>query len=330
MDHAAVSIAADALAGVRLFAGLTDDDRAALAAAMELRCYADGDAVMVQNDRGDGLHIVSSGIVRVGRRLPGGGFADTARLAAGSLVGEMALVGRGGERHATVLADGPVATLFLPAQVFRAALAQLRPDSLAMQRALGTELASRVLAKTGDIAATLAALPNSFTPRRAPRQRCAAAEAGFDPSGFIAKMPFGAALEAQQRAALLASGRIQQVASGARLERSRVWLIARGALRSDLPLPGGDFQIEVLGPGRLAGVAMLLAGSATGGALTATEASLLVGWEDATLRGLLARDDALAMALGALINADLVTSLDALDGVEARIAAMQRAAASEV
>lgn len=323
-------MAAGTLAEVPLFAALTDDDRATLAGTMERRRYADGDALMVQNDRGDGLHIVSSGIVRVGRRLPGGGFADTARLEKGSLVGEMALVGRGGVRHATVLAEGTVETLFLPAQAFRAALTQLRPASLAMQRALGAELAVRVMAKTGDIAATLAALPNSFTPRREPRQPCASAEAAFDPAGFIAKMPLGAALDALQRAALLAAGRTQQVARGDRLDRDSVWLVARGALRSDLPLPGGDFQIEVLGPGRLAGVAMLLAGSATGGALTATEASLLVGWEDAALRGLLARDDALAMALGALINADLVTSLDALDGVEARIAAMQRAAASEV
>ncbi len=325
-----MSVAADALAGVPLFAGLTDDDCAALVAVMEPRRYTAGEALMVQNDRGDGLHIVSSGIVRVGRRLPGGGFADTARLEAGSLVGEMALVGRGGVRHATVLADGPVETLFLPAQAFRAALAQLRPASLAMQRALGAELAARVLAKTGDIAATLAALPNSFTPRRAPRQPCASAEAAFDPAGFMAKMPLGAALDAQQRAVLLASGRTQHVARGDRLDRNSVWLVARGALRSDLPLPGGDFQLEVVGPGRLGGVAMHLAGGAPGGALTATEASLLIGWDGAALRALLARDDALAMALGAQVNADLVISLDALDGVEARIAAMRRAAASEV
>ena len=73
-----------------------------------------------------------------------------------------------------------------------------------------------------------------------------------------------------------------------------------------------------------------LAGAAPEGGLTATEESLLLGLHADALRIMLARDDALAMALGAAVNADLVISLDALDGVEARIAAMRRAAASKL
>ena len=325
-----MKVAADMLAGVPLFAALTDDDRAALALTMEPRRYADGAALMVQNERGDGLHVVSNGSVRVGRRLPGGGFADTARLGAGSLIGEMALVGRGGLRHATVLAEGAVETLFLPADAFRAALAQLRAASLAMQRALGAELAARVLAKGRDIAAVLAAMPAAFTPRTASRQPQPKAEPGFDPVGFIAKMPLAENLVDDARAALLAAGTVHTAWRGERLGGGKVWLVARGALRSDLPLLDGDYQLEVVGPGRLGGVAALLAGNLAGGGLTATEASLLIGWDSNVLQALLARDDALAMALGAAINADLVASLDALDWVEARIAAMRRALASEV
>lgn len=317
--------AADMLANVPLFAALSDTDRAGLAEAMEPRSYADGAALMVQNDRGDGLHIVTSGAVRVGRRLPGGGFADTARLGPGSVIGEMALVGRGGRRSATVLADGPVETLFLPGAAFRAALGQLRPSSLAMQRALGAELTVRVANKARDIAAQLAAASQAFTPRVAPRQPVPPAEAGFDPAAFIAKLPLAATLDATQRAALIGAGQHRSVARGERVDASdNVWLVVRGALRSDLPLQGGDYQLEVLGPGRLAGLARQASG------LTATEASLLIGWDEATFRTKLDRNDALAMALGAAINADLVASLDGLDGVEARIAAMQRAVASEV
>ena len=321
--------AVDLLAAVPLFTALNADDRAELASAFSPQHFADGSTLMVQNDPGDGLHIVHSGTVRVGRRLPGGGFADTARLGAGSVIGEMALVGRGGVRHATVIAEGPVETLFLPASAFRAALAQLRPASLAMQRALGSELATRVRAKTRDIAATLAAMPAAFTPRTAPRQPEPQAEEGFNPAGFIAKMPLAAGLSTDQRAVLLATGQAQRAARGDRLDGNRVWLIARGALRSDMPLPGGAYQLEVLGPGRLAGIAALWT-DASGGGLTASEASMLLGWSTAQLQEMLAQDDALAMALGAAINADLVTSLDALDGVEARIAAMQRTPASQM
>lgn len=323
--------AADGLAAVPLFAALSAADRAALAEAMEPRDFADGTALMVQNDPADGLHILRSGAVRIGRRLPGGGFADTARLSAGDMLGEMALVGRGGRRTATALAEGPVATLFLPAAAFRAALGQLRPASLGMQRALGAELARRVDAKTRDIAARLAADPPAFTPRTAPRQPAPQSEAGFDPHAFVAKLPLAGGLDEGQRRALLAAGRTRTAARGACIDAAATaWLIVRGALRSDLPLGDGAYQLEVLGPGRLAGISSLFDAAPGQSGVTATEASLLIGWDAALLRALLDQNDALAMALGAAINADLVASLDALDGVEARIAAMQRAVASEV
>lgn len=322
--------AADVLAAVPLFAALGAEDRAALAGALAPQHFADGNALMVQNDPGDGLYILLRGSVRVGRRLPGGGFADTARLGPGTILGEMALVGRGGKRSATVLADGPIDTLFLPATAFRATLSQLRPASLAMQRALGAELARRVLGKTQDIAAHLAAAPAAFTPRLTPRQPAPQPEAAFEPDEFIAKLPLAAALAPDQRRTFVAAGQTRQAARGERIDgAAMLWLIVRGALRNDLPLPGGDYQLEVLGPGRLAGTAPLLAGAAPVSGIAATEPSLLIGWDAAAFHGLLAGVDALAMALGAAANADLVASLDALDGVEARIAAMRRAVALE-
>jgi CRP/FNR family transcriptional regulator, cyclic AMP receptor protein len=230
-----------------------------------------------------------------------------------------------------VLADGSVETLFLPARAFRAALAQLRPASLNMQRALRAELAVRVANKTRDIAAQLNAEPQAFTPRAAPRQPGPQPEAGFDPAAFIAKLPFAAMLDASQRAALMAAGQDRSIVRGERVDvGDKLWLVVRGALRSDLPLPGGAYQLEVLGPGRIAGTASLMAGEQAQAGFTATESGLLIGWDAAAFRAILGRNDALAMALGAAINADLVASLDALDGVEARIAAMQRAVASEV
>jgi CRP-like cAMP-binding protein len=143
-------------------------------------------------------------------------------------------------------------------------------------------------------------------------------------------MPLGAALPVEERAQLLKAGEVVGVARGDRPDSDRIWLVARGALRGDLPLAGGTYQLELLGPGRLAGATAMLAETSTASGLTATEASLLIGWDAPAFRALLARDAALAMRLGAAINADLVTTLDALDGVEARIAAMQRALASEV
>ena len=71
-------------------------------------------------------------------------------------------------------------------------------------------------------------------------------------------------------------------------------------------------------------VPAMLAGSTHDRLLRTSEQATLLAFDRATFAEMIATGDALSRELGASVNADLVTALDALDQVEARILAMRR------
>jgi len=95
-------------------------------------------------------------------------------------------------------------------------------------------------------------------------------------------------------------------------------------VRSALPHGPGIYQLTVTGPGQLVGIAALLAGGPHDRLLRTSEQATLLAFDRATFTEMMTTGDALSRELGASVNADLVTALDALDQVEARILAMQR------
>jgi small-conductance mechanosensitive channel/CRP-like cAMP-binding protein len=103
------------LAGVDLFARLSDEQRRAIAAASEIRVFGDGEAIVRQNEPGDSMFIVCSGravvVLEPERR-------EVAVIEKGGYFGEMSLL-TGDPRSATVLARGDTSVLELDADVFR-------------------------------------------------------------------------------------------------------------------------------------------------------------------------------------------------------------------
>jgi CRP-like cAMP-binding protein len=321
-------LSANRLADAPLFAGLGEAERAELADAFVPRHFADGAAILVQNERAEGLFLIEEGRVDIGKRLPGGGLAKLAEVGPGEVIGDMALIGRDLRRSAMGIARGPVATWYLPADQFRAALARLRPASLQLQGELGRLIAGRVVAKAADIAALLVAEPGAFTPR--PRRGLVPViEDGFTPEAFLAKLPCCAAMTPAQRLAFWNAGERIEAPADTDLAAvggasDKIWLVVRGAVRSALPHRGGIYQLTVTGPGQLVGIAAMLAGSTHDRLLRTSEQATLLAFDRATFAEMIATGDALSRELGASINADLVTALDALDQVEARILAMRR------
>lgn len=321
-------LSAGKLADVPLFAGLDENDRAELADAFVPRHFVDGDAILVQNERAEGLFLIDAGRVDIGKRLPGGGLAKLAEVGPGEVIGDMALIGRDLRRSAMGIARGPVATWYLPADQFRAALSQLRPASLRLQAELGQLVAGRVVAKAADIGRLISDGPDAFTPR--PQRALApVVEDIFTPEPFLAKLPCCAAMTSAQRLAFWNAG--ERIEAGADTDLAAVggasdtaWLVIRGAVRSALPHRDGIYQLTVTGPGQLVGIAAMLAGRAHDRLLRTSEQSTLLAFDRATFTEMLNTGDALSRELGASVNADLVTALDALDQVEARILAMRR------
>ena len=316
------------LADVPLFAGLDEGALGEIAEAFTPRHFADGEALLVQNERAEGLYLIAEGRVDIGKRLPGGGLGLLAKVGAGEVIGDMALIGRDIRRSAMGIARGPVSSWYMGADQFRAALSQLQPASLQLQSALGRLVAGRVAGKTRDIAAMLAETPDSFTPR--PQRALAPViEEDFAAEAFLAKLPCCAAMTPGQRRAFWEAGSRIDVSADADLATvgaasDTLWLVVRGAVRSALPHRQGVYQLTVTGPGQLVGLAPLLLEVPHDRLLRTSEQATLLAFDRATFAAMLGSGDALSREVAASANADLVTALDALDQVEARILAMRR------
>ncbi|WP_422062095.1 cyclic nucleotide-binding domain-containing protein [Sphingopyxis sp.] len=321
-------LSATKLADVPLFAGLGEAERSELADAFVPRHFADGEVILTQNERAEGLFLIDSGHVDIGKRLPGGGLALLAKVGADEVIGDMALIGRDVHRTAMGIARGPVATWYLPADQFRAALSQLRPASLQLQTELGRLVAQRVVAKASDIAGLLDEQPDAFTPRPQ-RALPPIIEGNFAAEAFLAKLPCCIMMTSAQRIAFWNAGARIEVPADTDLASvgaapDTVWLVVRGAVRSALPHGAGVYQLTVTGPGQLVGIAAMLLDVPHDRLLRTSEQATLLAFDRATFAEMMTTGDALSRELGASVNADLVTALDALDQVEARILAMRR------
>ncbi len=102
------------LAGVDLFAPLTDQERHQLASASRKLLYGAGQAIVRQDEQGSSMFVITSGSVRVveasGREL--------ARIAAPGYIGEMSLL-TGQPRSASVVAAGECSLVELTAESLR-------------------------------------------------------------------------------------------------------------------------------------------------------------------------------------------------------------------
>ena len=103
------------LAGVDIFATLTDAQRTEIADTTVTRTYGNGEAIVRQGETGESMFVVSSGYVSVviepERR-------EVAKTGPGGYFGEMSLL-TGAPRAATVVARGEVVVLELNADAFR-------------------------------------------------------------------------------------------------------------------------------------------------------------------------------------------------------------------
>jgi len=103
------------LAGVDLFAGLSEDARHELASAIKSRTFGDGESIVRQGEPGESMFIIGSGkavvVLEPDRR-------EVATIERGGYFGEMSLL-TGEPRTATVIAEGDTTVLEIAAEVFR-------------------------------------------------------------------------------------------------------------------------------------------------------------------------------------------------------------------
>jgi small-conductance mechanosensitive channel/CRP-like cAMP-binding protein len=115
-----------ALAGVPLFAHLSESELARLAENAHFAPFASGEAVTHQGDDAHGLYVLTSGEVDVLVASGDGRERHVSGLVAPAFFGEMALL-TGAAREATVVAKGPVECLHVDKANFRE-LVTARPE----------------------------------------------------------------------------------------------------------------------------------------------------------------------------------------------------------
>ena len=323
----------EVVAAAPLYRDLAPDEIAELAAGLELRRFAPGEALMVQGADSDGAYVIASGTVEVAARLPGGGESAIAELGPGDMVGDMALLMRGGRRTATARARGDVEALFTDRRYFEAALHLLRPASLKVLRRLGLTIAERLRAIRGRSRALVDAAPDDGLFRPPPGGETHP-PARFDVRAFLPILPCLRDFSGGEIDALFAVARVEQPARGAPLgeegqDVDAPRLVVRGALllgqrHSQLHGPDRLCQLDILGPGRFAGVAPVLEGAPAGAAVIAAEDSTVLAFDAARFTDLWNGSDRLSLRLLEAVNADLVVSLNTASNHLTRLNAQAR------
>jgi small-conductance mechanosensitive channel len=150
-----------ALAGVDIFARLSDDQRRTIAAATKIRLFGNGEAIVRQGKPGQSMFVVCSGRVSV---VLEPSQQQVATIETGGYFGEMSLL-TGDPRTATVRAVGDVSVLEIDADVFRA-IGAVDPQAVEqIGLAAMTRRAELDQVRETAQAAAVAAVPASFVAR---------------------------------------------------------------------------------------------------------------------------------------------------------------------
>jgi CRP-like cAMP-binding protein len=149
------------LAGVDLFASLTDEQRKRIAMATTTATYGDGEAIVRQGEAGESMYVIVSGKVAV--RIDGR-TDSIATIESGGYFGEMSLL-TGDPRSADVVAAGDVVVLEVGAGVFRE-LGEASPHAVEQVGiAAATRRAELEGARAANRAQSVLEAPNSFLAR---------------------------------------------------------------------------------------------------------------------------------------------------------------------
>ncbi len=319
---------AEAMASAPLYRDLTTDEIDDLVVGLEYRHFAHGEALMIQGEASDGAYVIVSGAVAVAARLPGGGETAIAELGPGDLLGEMALLMRGGKRTATARARGAVEAVFTDRRYFEAALNLLRPASLKVLRLLGLTIAERLRAIRARSRALVETTAGDSLLRLAPSGE-PHPPATFDVRAFLPILPCLRDFAHDEIDALALIARVEDVPRGRVLSEAGETinaprLVVRGALLLGQRRGGHLCQLDILGPGRFAGVAPVLEGASACATVIAVEDSTLLAFDADALVAIWNGQERLSLRLLEAINADLVLSLNTASNHLTRLTAQVR------
>jgi CRP-like cAMP-binding protein len=223
--------------------------------------HARGERLVRYGDAARGAYVLKAGAAEATVLLPGGEKLTVAKLEAGAVFGETALIERG-TCTATVTAAADLDGWFIDRDDFRALVAQRAPAALRIQHAITLSLSQKLRALNAKVLEVPAPedRPNSASepdsdPLAAVKR---SQEAGFDIRPFLPHLPFFEGFDRDEIAELIGSASLLELPRGHAIFRlghasSACFIVLRGAVEIRARHEKRERRMAVLGPGQLLG-----------------------------------------------------------------------------
>jgi len=246
--------------------------------------HAKGERLIRYGDPSRGAYLLRDGSCEATVLLPGGEKLTVAKLDAGGVFGEMALVERG-TCTATVTATTKLNGWFIERDDFRSLVAQRVPAALRVQHALTLALSDKLRqlnAKVLEIAAPedrpkAAAAPAADPLAKVKRTK----KAEFEVRPFLPHLPIFEGFDAAEIDEILAAGGLLELPRGHAVffhgqASSAVYIVIRGAVEIRARHAARERRMAVLGPGQILGYMSALEKGAHGSDAAVCEEALLL------------------------------------------------------
>jgi len=245
--------------------------------------HARGERLVRHGDPSRGAYVLREGAVEATVTLPGGEKLTVAKLGAGAVFGEMALIERG-TCTATVSATEKVEGWFIERDDFRSLVAQRVPAALSVQHALALVLSDKVRqlnAKVLEVASPedqpSRSVPGTDPLAKAKRLR----QASFDIKPFLPHLPVFEGFDAAEIEEILAVASLLELPRGhavflAGQPSEAVFIVVRGAVEIHAHHAKRERRLAVLGPGQLLGYMSALEKGMHGSDAVVREQALLM------------------------------------------------------
>ncbi|HEX6529853.1 MAG TPA: cyclic nucleotide-binding domain-containing protein [Burkholderiales bacterium] len=222
--------------------------------------HAKGERLVRYGEAARGAFVLKSGAAEASVLLPGGEKLSVARLEAGSVFGETALIERS-TCTATVSATEKLEGWFIDRDDFRSLVAQRVPAALRIQHAVTLALSEKLRAlnaKVMEVAAPEDRIGNakhaSDPLASAPRAK----SASFDFKPFLAHLALFEGFDAAEVAEVLSVASVLELPRGQKVfcagqPSAAVFIVVRGAVEIRAQHEKRERRMAILGPGQLLG-----------------------------------------------------------------------------
>ena len=262
---------------------LDDEARNLLLAVARPVSYEKGARLVRHGDPSRGAYVVREGAAEATVTLPGGETLTVARLEAGGVFGEMALVERG-TCTATVRATGRLEGWFIERDDFRSLVAQRVPAALRVQHALTLVLSDKLRqlnAKVLEIASAEDRPSKSGSEHDPLAKAKRVKTASFDFKPFLPHLPVFEGFDAAEIEEILSASNLLELPRGhavfvAGQPSEACFIVVRGAVEVRAQHAKRERRMAVLGPGQLLGYMSALEKAKHGSDAVVRENALLL------------------------------------------------------